>query len=74
MLAFGVLVFWPAGRLDWVAGWGYVGIIALYYIVNLIYLERVNPELIEARMRMAKGTKRWDIVWGVIFGPAFLAI
>lgn len=71
---FAVIVLWPAGRLGWVAGWFYVGIVTLYFLVNVIYLERVNPELIDARMRMGKGTKRWDIVWGVIFGPILLAV
>jgi protein-S-isoprenylcysteine O-methyltransferase Ste14 len=70
---FAVLVFWPAGRVDWLAGWVYVGIIALYFLVNLVYLQRVNPEVIEARTRMTKGTKRWDIVWGAIFGPILVS-
>lgn len=70
---FAILVFWPAGRVDWLAGWVYVGVVALYFLVNLIYLQRVNPELVEARMRMAKGTKRWDIVWGVVFGPVIIS-
>ena len=68
-----VLVFWPAGRLDWVAGWLYVGLVALNFLGNIAYLQRVNPDLIEARMRMAKGTKRWDVVWGFVFGPILLA-
>ncbi len=71
---FAVVIFWPAGRLDWLAGWIYVGVVALYFLVSLVYLERVNPEVIEARMRMGKGTERWDIVWGIIFGPILLAI
>ena len=71
---FTVIILWPAGRPDWVAGWLYVGIVTLYFLVNVAYLERVNPELIEARMRMGKGTKRWDIVWGIIFGPILLAV
>lgn len=70
---FAVLIFWPAGRLDWVAGWLYVGIVALTFLVNVIYLERVNPELIAARMRMGKGTKRWDIAWGALFGPILIS-
>lgn len=74
VVLFAVIIFWPAGRLDWVAGWLYVGIIAMNYIGNVIYLKRVNPELIEARMRMTKGTKHWDIVWGVIFGPVLISI
>ena len=72
--AFAVLVFWPAGRLGWLAGWLYVGIVAVTFLVNAIYIKRVNPELIEARMRIGKGTKRWDFVWGAFFGPALLAI
>ena len=70
---FGVLIFWPAGRLDWVAGWLYVGLVGLNFLVNVVYLQRVNPELIEARMKMSKGTKRWDVLWGAIFGPLLLS-
>ncbi len=71
---FAVLVFWPAGTLDWPAGWLYVGLVAVFYIANLVYLMRVNPELIEARMRFGKGTKRWDKILGIFFSPVFLAI
>ncbi len=71
---FAVVVLWPAGRLDWVAGWLYVGMATLYLAANMVYLERVNPGLIAARMRYGKGTKRWDIVWGVVFGPVMLSI
>ena len=70
---FAVLIFWPAGRLDWVAGWLYVGLVALNYLLNIVYLKRVNPELLEARMRMTKGTKHWDIAWGVVFGPVLVS-
>lgn len=71
---FAVVLFWPAGRLDWVAAWVYVGVVALNFLVNVVYLNRVNPELIEARTRMGKGTKRWDVIWGVVFGPMLLSI
>jgi len=71
---FAVIILWPAGRPDWVAGWFYIGIVTLYLLVNVAYLERVNPGLIEARMRLGKGTKRWDFVWGSIFGPILLAV
>jgi protein-S-isoprenylcysteine O-methyltransferase Ste14 len=74
VIVFTVVIFWPAGRLDWVAGWLYVGMVGLNFLVNVVYLNRVNPELIEARMRMAPGTKHWDIVWGAIFGPIMLSI
>ncbi len=70
---FAVVIFWPAGRLDWLAGWLYIGIVALNYTVNIVYLQRVNPELIDARTRMTKGTKPWDIAWGALFGPILLS-
>lgn len=71
---FSVLVFWPAGSLNWPAGWLYVGIVTSYFLFNLTYLGRVNPTVIERRMRLGPGTKTWDIVWSVLFTPLFLAI
>lgn len=68
-----VTVFWPAGRLDWPAGWLYVAIVSLYFVVNVGYLMRVNPDLIEHRMRVGAGTKRWDVIWGAFFGPLLIA-
>ena len=71
---FAVIVMWPAGRIDWTAGWLYVGITTLYLAINVVYLERVNPGLVAARMRYGKGTKRWDTVWGVVFAPILLSV
>ncbi len=71
---FAVIIFWPAGRLDWIAGWLYLCIVSLNFVANLIYLKQVNPDVIDARMRMGKGTKRWDILWGIVFGPVLLSI
>ena len=68
------MVLWPAGTLAWPAGWIYVGIIAVNFLVNLVYLQRVNPELITQRMRLGAGTKGWDIVWAFLFAPVFFAI
>ena len=70
---FGVVIFWPAGGLDWVYGWLYLIIVTLTFVANIVYLQRVNPQLIEARMHVGSGTKRWDMVWGGIFGPILLA-
>lgn len=70
----GVVVFWPAGTLQWPAGWAYLGIVAAYFCINVVYLNRVNPELIAHRMRFGAGTKRWDIVWLIVFSPLFTGI
>ncbi len=71
---FGVLIFWPAGSIDWKAGWLYLGIMVASFLVNTIYLSRVNPELIEHRMRFGRGTKRWDKLLMAAFSPLVLAI
>jgi protein-S-isoprenylcysteine O-methyltransferase Ste14 len=74
IVVFAVVVFWPAGTLRWSAGWAYLGVVSTQLTLNLVYLNRVNPELIAYRMRVGPGTKRWDIVWSVLFTPLFTAI
>jgi protein-S-isoprenylcysteine O-methyltransferase Ste14 len=74
LVFFGAVVFVPAGRLDWTAGWVYMGLFVATMLANLVYLPRRNPGLIEARTRIHKGTKRWDVVWLVAFSPLFLAV
>lgn len=74
VLVFAVLVFVPAGRLDWTLGWIYVGIVVVTVVMNLVCLRRWNPELIERRMRLGKGTKTWDKVWAVLYTPLIIAV
>lgn len=73
---FTAIIFWPAGRFDWIAGWLYLVIVTANLIINTFYLRRVNPSLIERRLqiRFGEGTKRWDKIWLVFFTPSFLAI
>ena len=73
-VCFAAVLFLPAGRLDWFAGWLYLAIVVVYFAANYVYLSRVNPELIAHRMRMGKGTKRWDKVWLWVNTPVFLGI
>jgi len=68
------LLFVPAGRIDWLAGWLYLAIVVVYFAANYVYINRVNPELIAHRMRMGKGTKRWDLIWAGASTPVFLSI
>ncbi len=73
---FTAIIFWPAGRIDWVEGWLYLVIITAYLMISTFYLKRVNPTLIEHRLqvRFGEGTKRWDKIWSVTFAPLFFAI
>ena len=70
----GAIVFWPAGRIDWLNGWLYIGVVIVNFAINFTYLRKVNPDVIEARTHFGTGTKGWDIVWSIAFGPLFCAI
>jgi protein-S-isoprenylcysteine O-methyltransferase Ste14 len=69
-----LVVFLPAGRLDWPRGWLYIALVSVNFVLNLLYLKRVNPGLIAARARFGAGTKRWDVIWSICFAPAFCSI
>ena len=67
---FAVIIFWPAGTIDWLDGWLYLGIVTAYQLITVVYLTQVNPELIEHRLKftgISKGTKRWDKFWLALF-------
>ncbi|MCU7920827.1 MAG: isoprenylcysteine carboxylmethyltransferase family protein [Candidatus Thiodiazotropha sp. (ex Dulcina madagascariensis)] len=74
LVFFAAIIFWPAGRIDWIEGWLYFGLVTTNLLINFVYLRRINPEVIEHRLRLGKGTKLWDKLWSVFFTPAFLAI
>jgi len=71
---FAAVLLWPAGRLDWTQGWIFVGLMVAFMGIGWACLQRWNPELIEARMRIGKNTKTWDKVWLALFSPTMLAI
>jgi protein-S-isoprenylcysteine O-methyltransferase Ste14 len=71
---FAALILLPAGRLDWLLGWAHVALLALCLPVTLIYLQRVNPDVITHRMVIKAGTETWDKIWGAVFGILFPAI
>jgi protein-S-isoprenylcysteine O-methyltransferase Ste14 len=73
-VVFAVLLFVPAGRLDWTLGWVYVGIVVVNVVINWACLHRWNPELIDRRMRFGKWTKTWDKVWAVLFAPVLIMV
>ena len=56
------LVFVPAGRIDWLPGWVFIGIVTAVFVTSAVVLEWVNPVIYRARSRFQPGTKRWDLV------------
>ena len=75
LLIFVLCLFLPAGTLAWFKGWLFILVIVVASIPATLYLRRVNPEVVAARVNRHDGTKRWDFLLGAIFLlPTMLAI
>ena len=61
-ICFIVLLFVPAGRLDWIAGWVFLGFFCLAVSVIAIWVRRHDPELMRERQTsaQAENVKFWD--------------
>ena len=46
-----LLIHWPAGDWAWLDGWFVVGGITLLALVAVLWLVRVNPELVVERLK-----------------------
>jgi protein-S-isoprenylcysteine O-methyltransferase Ste14 len=53
-------LFIPSGRLDWIWGWGLVGIYAVWVAANALILIPRNPQLLVERATRRMGTATWD--------------
>jgi protein-S-isoprenylcysteine O-methyltransferase Ste14 len=58
----------------WTKGWLFILVIVVASILGTLYLRRVNPDVIAARINRHKGTKRWDRILLAIFRPTLLTI
>lgn len=54
------ILFPPAGRMDWTAGWVWLGIVVGGAAVQQLWVHRRNPGLLERRTRAGPGTPTWD--------------
>ena len=66
--------FAVAGRWDWVAGWGYIGVLVLGSVFHGLHIWWKNPELVKQRAKFGEGTKVWDKVCLPVFGLSYIAI
>jgi len=74
LLCMVLLLFVPAGTLAWFKGWLFsVAIVVMMTPVSL-YLRRVNPDVIAARVNRYEGTKSWDRVVVTILILVFVSI
>jgi protein-S-isoprenylcysteine O-methyltransferase Ste14 len=51
LLAFGVLLFVPAGTLHYWQAWVFLGVFTIVSLYSAVYLFRKNPAVVERRMR-----------------------
>jgi protein-S-isoprenylcysteine O-methyltransferase Ste14 len=75
MLLFFVLgLFLPAGTWMWTKGWLFFVVVVGTSILITLYLRRVNPDVIAARVNRHEGTKGWDRWLLGILIPAIVSI
>jgi len=62
LVGYGAILFLSAGRLDWVWGWVFLGLLAAVLISHVLILVPINPELLAERARgiRQEGAKDWD--------------
>lgn len=77
IIAFGTILFLAAGRLDWLAGWAYLGMNILTQLLSAIVLIPRHAEMLAERSHVREGAKSWDRFLTpaiVIFAPLVLLI
>jgi protein-S-isoprenylcysteine O-methyltransferase Ste14 len=55
-----LFLFLPAGTWAWADGWLFVLVFLTSCLLAALYVWRVNPELLAARVNPHRGTKGWD--------------
>jgi protein-S-isoprenylcysteine O-methyltransferase Ste14 len=74
ILMLGILLFLPAGRLDWPEAWIFLLGFVLAIVVGGIWSIRNNPDLINERGRVAENTKGWDKILLTLYTLSFFAL
>jgi len=49
-------------------------LMALWVLAQLVYVGRVNPQILIQRSSLKKGTEPWDWVWLMLFLPTLVAV
>ncbi|HPH95014.1 MAG TPA: isoprenylcysteine carboxylmethyltransferase family protein [Anaerolineaceae bacterium] len=61
LLGMAVALFWAAGRLDWLPGWGALAVMAGWEAATAILVIFIKPELLPERLNPKKDTPKWDV-------------
>ncbi len=68
----GVLLFLPAGTLNWIEGWLYILLLLIYYVSTAIYFTIKNPSTLKRRRKLSASNVENLIM--IIFGCSFLLL
>jgi protein-S-isoprenylcysteine O-methyltransferase Ste14 len=62
VVGYGAILFLCAGRLDWVWGWVFLGLLAVVLASHVVILVPINPELLAERSKgiLQEDAKGWD--------------
>src|SRR5262245_5421561 len=69
-----LLMFLPAGTWAWMKGWLFIGVLLVLGVAAWVFMLRVNPDLLAARVNAHEGTKSWDKVLLAFLFLTMLAI
>lgn len=73
VLLFAALIFLPAGRLDWPAGWLCLASMVIGFSGVTAHVALRTPSLIRRRAKPGAGTPVWDLLFVIFFQLAFVA-
>jgi protein-S-isoprenylcysteine O-methyltransferase Ste14 len=73
-LIFVLCLFLPAGTWTWTKGWLFLFVTVAASILITVYLQRVNPDVVAARVNRHEGTKGSDRVLLSLFIPLLISI
>jgi protein-S-isoprenylcysteine O-methyltransferase Ste14 len=74
LIIMGVLLFWPAGTIDWPLAWWLAAAFTICTLIAVVVIWRVNPEIFVARSRIQPGTKTWDYFFIALIIGGFMAV
>ena len=75
LVVLGLLLFGPAGRIDWIQAWAFLAVLGTTSLAVGFGLARHDPDLLQQRMTLPVGEKikPWDRVYFVLLLIGFLA-
>ncbi len=68
------ILFLSSGKLDWMAGWAYIGLYMLLLLIATAIILPRDPGLVAERARMGTGAKGWDRILAVFYGIVSFSI